>query len=423
MNITFMPGCLKGRMDAPASKSEAHRRMICAGLTKGDTVIEQFMTSEDTQATANCLRALGTAVELEGKTMKIRGFAAKPELLPVFDCGESGSTLRFFVPLALTLCHGGIFRMHGRLGQRPMEVYRDLFVPRGVTWRMAEGADGAAELMVSGKIRNGEYVLPGNVSSQFVSGLLFALPLLEGDSTLTVLPPVESAGYIRMTVQAIRESGVEIEEVAPYSWKIPGLQTYHAKSSEMQGDWSQAAVLLCADALGSEVEIGGLNRDTLQGDAAVLELLEKMGCTVVHGEYGISVKASARHAIDVNMNDYPDIAPMLALVCQLSEGTSVLRNCGRLRIKECDRLAGTVSILNALGGNAQEDGDDMIIHGVKALTGSGDVDTFHDHRMVMLASVAALCAAGPVRVTGAEALDKSWPAYLETYRSLGGTAK
>ena len=276
---------------------------------------------------------------------------------------------------------------------------------------------------MSGKIRNGEYVLPGNVSSQFVSGLLFALPLLEGDSTLTVLPPVESAGYIRMTVQAIRESGVEIEEVAPYSWKIPGLQTYHAKSSVMQGDWSQAAVLLCADALGSEVEIGGLNRDSLQGDAAVLELLEKMGCTVVQGEHGISVKASARHAIDVNMNDYPDIAPMLALVCQLSEGTSVLRSCGRLRIKECDRLAGTVSILNALGGNAQEDGDDIIIHGVDALKGSGEVDTFHDHRMVMLASVAALCAGGPVQVTGAEALDKSWPAYLETYRSLGGTAK
>ncbi len=423
MNITFMPGSLKGYMDAPASKSEAHRRMICAGLTKGNTEIRRFMASEDTEATAKCLKALGATVKLEGTTMSIQGAAVKPDFLPIFDCGESGSTLRFFVPLALTLCHGGIFRMHGRLGQRPMEVYRDLFVPRGVVWRMAEGADGAAELMVSGSISNGEYVLPGNVSSQFVSGLLFALPLLEGDSTLTVLPPVESAGYIRMTVQAIRESGVTMEEIGPYSWRIPGRQTYHAEHAEMQGDWSQAAVLLCADALGSQVEVGGLHTDTLQGDSAILESLERMGCSIIHGEQGILVQTDALHAIDTDMTDYPDIAPMLAMVCQMAEGTSRLKNCGRLRLKECDRLAGTVSILNSLGGNAQEDGEDIVIRGVKKLNGSGKVDTFHDHRMVMLASVAALCAAGPVEVSDAEALDKSWPGYLATYRALGGTAK
>ena len=423
MDITFTPGSLRGYMDAPASKSEAHRRMICAGLTKGNTEIRRFMASEDTEATANCLRALGASVQLEEDTLRIQGSAAKPDLLPVFDCGESGSTLRFFVPLALTLCHGGIFRMHGRLGQRPMEVYRDLFVPRGVVWRMAEGADGAAELMVSGSISHGEYVLPGNVSSQFVSGLLFALPLLDGDSTLTVLPPVESAGYIRMTIQAIRESGVIMEETSSYSWHIPGRQTYHAEHAEMQGDWSQAAVLLCADALGSSVEIGGLRTDTLQGDIAILDCLEKMGCKGLHGEQGIRVQAASLHALEADMNDNPDIAPMLALVCQLAEGTSRLRNCGRLRIKECDRLGGTVSILNALGGDAQEDGEDIVIHGVQALKGSGNVETFHDHRMVMLASVAALCAAGPVQISDAEALDKSWPGYLATYRALGGTAK
>ena len=423
MNITFTPCHLKGTMEAPASKSEAHRRMICAGLTQGDTKIQRFMASDDTKATANCLKALGASVTLEKDELSVCGFVGKPDLLPVFDCGESGSTLRFFVPLALILRHGGIFRMHGRLGQRPMEVYRDLFVPRGVVWRMAEGADGAAELMVSGSLSSGTYVLPGNVSSQFVSGLLFALPLLEGQSTLTVQPPVESAGYIRMTVQAIRDSGVEIIDKGPFSWVIPGGQKYHAGDSEMHGDWSQAAVMLCADALGHEVEVDGLYMETLQGDVAVLECLEKMGCSVVKSEDGVTVQKGELKAIDVDMSNYPDLAPMLALVCQLAEGTSRLRNCGRLRVKECDRLAGTVDILNALGGNAEEDGEDIVIHGVKALTGSGKVNTYHDHRMVMLASIGASIAAGPVEVTDAEALDKSWPGYLSVYRALGGIAQ
>jgi len=196
MDMTFFPAPLRGTVAAPASKSEAHRRMICASLTKGTTTLGGFMDSDDMAATARCLKALGAKIEQQDDALTITGQAKKITKLPVLDCGESGSTLRFFVPIALAMTKGGIFRMHGRLSQRPMDVYQDLFVPRGVRWRMGVGCDGAAELTVRGELEAGHYVLPGNVSSQFVSGLLFALPLLEEDSTLTVQPPVESAGYI-----------------------------------------------------------------------------------------------------------------------------------------------------------------------------------------------------------------------------------
>jgi len=419
METKFMPARLSGTAAAPASKSEAHRRMICAGLTQGDTVLEGFMTSADMRATANCLKALGASLKLEGDRLHLHGFAGKPDLMPVFDCGESGSTLRFFVPIALALTGKGLFRMHGRLGQRPMDVYRELFVPRGVVWRMGEGADGAAELSVAGNIGSGNFTLPGDVSSQFVSGLLFALPLLEGDSTLTVRPPVESAGYINMTVRALRESGIEIIETAPFAWKIPGGQQYHAGNGRLHGDWSQAAVLLCAGALGQDVTVTAISTDTVQGDVAVLKHLTALGAEVTENETGITVSRGTPRRAVLDMHDCPDIAPILALVCQLAPGESRLTGCGRLRLKECDRLAATVEALNALGGQAREDGDDIIINGEDQLKG-GALKPYNDHRMVMLASIAALVSEGAVSVPDAKALEKSWPEYLNVYRALGG---
>ena len=249
MEMTFSAAHLSGTAAAPASKSEAHRLMICAGLTAGETMLTGYMDSADMAATRRCLRALGASTERGEDWLKLTGQSRRVAKLPVLDCGESGSTLRFFVPIALAVAGGGVFRMHGRLGQRPMDVYRDLFVPRGVRWRMGVGCDGAAELTVQGKLEAGNYVLPGNVSSQFVSGLMFALPLLAEDSTLQVQQPVESAGYIRMTVEAITRSGVVMDEIAPFRWRIPGGQAYKAVGGRLSGDYSQAAVLLCASAM------------------------------------------------------------------------------------------------------------------------------------------------------------------------------
>lgn len=423
MEMTFSPALLAGVAEAPASKSEAHRLMICAGLTAGETTLTGYMDSADMAATRRCLRALGASTERGEDWLTLRGRARKPAKLPVLDCGESGSTLRFFVPIALAVAGGGVFRMHGRLGQRPMDVYRDLFVPRGVRWRMGVGCDGAAELTVQGMLEAGNYVLPGNVSSQFVSGLLFALPLLKEDSTLQVQPPVESAGYIRMTVEAIAKSGVTMDEFAPFKWRIPGNQVYEAHDGRLSGDYSQAAVLLCASAMGHDVKVTGLAAETTQGDRAVLKHLAALGAQVTETADGVRVTAEALHGATLDMADCPDIAPILALVCQLAEGESRLTGCGRLRIKECDRLAATVEILNLLGGNAKAEGNDIVIHGVKQLRGGVTLPDYSDHRMVMLAAIAAAKAAAPVTVRGTEALNKSWPEFVSVYRQLGGKAE
>ena len=423
MDTIFSPASLTGSAQAPASKSEAHRRLLCAGLTRGTSVLTGFMHSEDTAATLRCVKALGAAVRQEGDVLTVTGGASRPALMPVYDCGESGSTLRFFVPIALALTHGGVFRMHGRLGRRPMGIYRELFVPRGVLWRMGEGADGTAELTVAGGLEAGSYVLPGNVSSQFVSGLLFALPLLPGLSGLTVTPPVESAGYIAMTVQALRDSGIRLEQTGDASWKIPGSQQYAAVSTPIHGDWSQAAVLLCAGALGGDVTVTGLQPDSLQGDRAVLRHLKALGAQVEETAGAVRVRGGSLKGAVLDMRDTPDIAPMLALVCQLAQGESRLTGCGRLRIKESDRLEETVRLLKCMGGSAQIVGEDLVLQGVPALKGGMTLPATGDHRMVMLASLAALRADAPVTVRGVEALTKSWPDYLTVYRGLGGKAE
>lgn len=423
MDMTFFPAPLKGTVAAPASKSEAHRRMICAGLTKGTTTLTGFMDSADMDATGRCLKALGSHLKREGDALVIDGSAHKPCKLPVLDCGESGSTLRFFVPIALAVSGGGIFRMYGRLGARPMDVYRDLFVPRGVRWRMGVGCDGAAELTVNGKLEAGHYMLPGNVSSQFVSGLMFALPLLGEDSTLTVQQPVESAGYIRMTLEALQQGGIIMDETAPFSWRIPGNQQYCAQDGSLAGDYSQAAVLCCAGALGHDVTVTHLSPETTQGDRAILACLEALGAKVQEDANGIRVSAQDLHGATLDMSSCPDIAPIVALTCQLAEGESCLKGCGRLRLKECDRLAATVETLNLLGGNARAEGDCIIIQGVKRLKGGAAIPDYNDHRMVMLASIAASIAQEPVLVHGVNALEKSWPDYVHVYRQLGGRAE
>lgn len=422
MQTIFSPAQLSGTVAAPASKSEAHRLLICAGLTEGETVLSGFMPSGDTEATVRCIRAMGASVREDGDRLIVTG-AVMHGSRPLYDCGESGSTLRFFVPLSLALTGGGVFRMRGQLSRRPMDIYRDLFVPQGVDWIMREGADGTAELIVHGSLPNGDYVLPGNVSSQFVSGLLFALPLLEEASTLRVLPPIESSAYITMTVKAIRESGVVLEETSHAAWQIPGKQRYRAKSGTIHGDWSQAAVLLCMGALGGDVTVTGIDRASVQGDRAIVEVLRRLGANVEEDEHSVRVHGGTLHGAAMDMRDTPDIAPIAALVCQLAEGESVLGGCSRLRLKESDRLKTTVRMLKQLGGNARISGERLIIQGVPKLKGGVTLDPANDHRMVMLASAAALAASAPVTVKDTEALTKSWPDYLSVYRALGGKAE
>ena len=403
MKVNIQPGKLEGAVTPPSSKSQAHRAVLALMLAQGEGHLFNLSSSQDIQATQDCVAALKS------------GRPAGADGLPLLDCGESGSTLRFLIPVALALRGGGHFTGQGRLMERPQGPYIQLFREKGIVWEQ-EGA----WLTVSGRLEPGTYALPGDVSSQFVSGLLFALPLLPGNSTLTVQQPVESESYIRMTIEAIAASGIEVQEGSAFSWRIPGHQQYKSHSCHLNGDYSQAAVLCCAGALGHDITVTHLSPVTTQGDRAILRHLMALGATVEESDNHICVKAGKLHGATLDMHDCPDIAPILALTAQLAEGESRLTHCGRLRLKECDRLAATVEILNLLGGDAKADGDDIVLHGVKQLRGGVTLPNYGDHRMVMLASIAATKCEQPIEMDGIEAIDKSWPEYLKVYQMLGG---
>lgn len=415
MQRTFYPGKWTGRAVVPPSKSEAHRRMICAALTAGETRLSGFMPSRDMTATMDCLRALGAGFREQDEKLVVCGAAGDAADAPTMDCGESGSTLRFMMPIALAVGQGGTFVMHGRLAERPLEPYDPIFDACGVT-RTREGNT----LTLRGKLKAGDYTLPGNVSSQFVTGMLYALPLLPGDSTLTVTLPVESAGYIDMTLQCLRESGIRVESIGDWQWHIPGGQHYQAKDAALPGDWSQGAVLLCAGALGHHVTTAGLALNSTQGDRAVLRVLEQLGTHFRQTSEGLEPMGGALTGACFSGRDIPDIVPVLAFTCTQAAGESRITDCGRLRLKESDRFAATVELLTALGANIRGEDDDLVIHGPTPLHGGVTLDARNDHRLVMLLALAASIANAPVTVTGTEALKKSWPTFVDTILALGG---
>lgn len=384
MTQTIPQSHLSGIIAAIPSKSAAHRLYICAALAEGTTEISCQGTSKDIEATRACLAA-----------MKNGEF-----LLP---CGESGSTLRFLLPVAAALGLEADFLMEGRLPERPLAPLDAQLQAHGVTLSRPR----RDLLHVSGKLTPGDFVLPGNVSSQYISGLLFALPLLDGPSTLTVTGKVESAPYIAMTLDALQQFCVRptikenVYAIAPTAYRSPG-------TAVVEGDWSNAAFWLCAGALAGPVTVTGLDPDSLQGDKAVMDILRQFGAKTEQSGDSCTVSPGTLRAIDIDAAAIPDLVPVLSIVAAAAEGTTRIRNAGRLRIKESDRLKTVCAMLQQLGADAAETADGLIIHGGKPLTG-GTVDSANDHRIAMAAAVAStLCH---VTVEGAEAVGKSYPKF------------
>ena len=411
MTLTITPSKLSGKVTPPPSKSQAHRALIAASLAEGESVIRNVSLSQDIEATLRCLAELGAEWTLEGDAVTVRGMGANPMsphrrlALPRLDCGESGSTLRFLIPIALAVRGGGIFTGRGRLMDRPQKPYFDLFDQKGVFYEQKDGV-----LTVQGRLLPGEYRLPGNVSSQFFTGLLYALPLLEGPSALIPTTLLESEDYIHMTLQAMGIFGVEIPTALslPPQYHPQGNQTYRPAQAAVEPDWSQAGFWFAAGALGSPVEVEGMTVPSLQGDWRYLELQE-----AIYAGTGPEV------AVDVSQN--PDLVPPLAAAAALAAGkTTRLVNAGRLRIKESDRLASTTAVLNALGADVTEGEDFLLIHGREMLRGGATVDSWGDHRIAMMTAVAATRCENPVILTGAEAVNKSYPSFWEEYARLGG---
>ena len=401
-DVILSPGVLRGRVLPPPSKSAAHRAAICSALAGGKALFPPGdPLSDDIQATQNAMKAL--LKSSGGGTVRI-------------DCGESGSTLRFLIPVAAALGLSAEFTGRGRLPQRPIGVYTQCLPLRGVHCE----TEGGLPLKIEGQLTPGRFVLPGDVSSQFITGLLLALPLLRGESDIVLSSPLESAGYVDMTLETMRAFGVTAEP-APSGWHVPGNQRYRAREYRVERDWSQAAFFLAAGALGGELELEGLNPESSQGDRAAEALFAAFGAKIRWQNAVLRVSPGTLRGIEIDAAQIPDLVPALAATAALCGGTTRIYNAERLRIKESDRLSAMADGLNRLGGRAAETADGLLIEGVPGLRG-GKAEGYNDHRIVMALAVAALRADGPVTVTDAQSIRKSYPSFFTHYNQLGGNA-
>ena len=424
--IRIHPTKLHGTVLVPSSKSMGHREIICAGLAAGTSIVDNISMSKDIEATCRVLQALGVSIAaaeslFPGRVaLRITGSGRLTAAEQGADCGESGSTLRFFIPLGALLNEAFTFTGHGKLVSRPLQAYYDIFDRQGLAYR---NTCGQLPLTVEGRLQAGVYRLPGDVSSQFVSGLLFALPLLEGDSVIEITSPLESAAYVDLTISCLAKYGVRIinEANEHRRYFVKGGQQYKAQKSFVEGDWSQAAFWTVAGSLGQSVHCTGVDFGSLQGDQAVVRLMESMGADIELGQTGVLVRGGATKATLIDGANCPDIIPVLTVLAAVSAGRTEIINVGRLRIKECDRLAAMTCELNKLGARITELPDGLIIEGrPEGLVGGAAVDAWNDHRVAMSLAVAAAKCAAPFELTGAGSVEKSYPGFWNDYTALGG---
>ena len=415
MNKTILPGARTGEVHIPASKSQAHRMLLCAAMGENEVTLRCRGLSKDILATVACLKALGASVDAEGEVLHLRPVSAPPPGLCLLPCGESGSTLRFLLPLVGALGASAVFEREGRLPERPIEPLGRELCRNGMDIR----SDGA-RLSCSGQLRPGAFSLPGNISSQYISALLMTLPLLEGESTLHMEGALESAAYVAMTEEVLRLGGVRTEKTG-YGYRIPGGQRCRfAPELSVEGDYSNAAFFLCAGALSERgIRVTGLDPRSRQGDRAIVPLLEKMGAQVASDGSSVTVKRAALHGITIDASPIPDLIPVLSVVAAAASGETRVIHAQRLRLKESDRLHSTTQMLRALGAEAEELPDGLVIRGGRTLAG-GTVDACGDHRIAMSAAVAGGICRGAVTICGSECVQKSYPDFWTDFQQLKG---
>lgn len=416
MTVNCTPSAISGRIMAISSKSDAHRLLICAALSENETKINCNVMSKDIAATICCLKAMGTEISVDGNVITVHPnhFNEKANI----DCGESGSTLRFLMPVVSALNIDTTITGHGRLPERPISPLKEEMEKKGVTFH----TDNKFPLHLTGQLQSGEYEILGNISSQFITGLLFALPILDGDSRIKLIPPVESKSYLNITISVLRKFGIEIEEQENL-YIIKGNQKYISpKEITVDGDWSNASFFLCAGALSEKgVTVTDLDVNSPQGDKKILDVLSSVGADVQINGTEITVKKNKLNGITVDASDIPDAVPIISVVASACKGDTQIINAGRLRIKESDRIKSVVEMLSSVGGKVEETADGMIIHGGNDLIG-GKVNGYNDHRIVMSASILSILCKGIVEITDSNAVEKSYPDFFSDFNKMGGSA-
>ena len=381
MDITIQPGKLSGSISIIPSKSQAHRYLICAAFAKGETTLICPDTNRDIEATADCLRALGADIARTETGYRIRPVAHIPEKA-ILNCCESGSTLRFMLPIVGALGVEATFQMEGRLPQRPLSPLWEEMERMGC----ALNRPTESTLRCSGQLQSGDYSIDGGVSSQYITGLMFALPLIQGETSLSITGKLESKPYVTMTHRAIK--------LFQYPFAVtPGEIT-------VEGDWSNGAFFLAAAALGNPVTVSNLNPESPQGDRAVAHWLKELD-----------------HPCTISAADIPDLVPILSVVAAAKEG-AVFTDIARLRLKESDRVMAVIEMLTALGGKAEADENSLTVY-PSSLSG-GIVNSHNDHRIAMAAAIASTVCTETVTILGAESVKKSYPHFWDEFRRLGG---
>ena len=424
-SLVIYPNSLKGEIVIPSSKSIGHREIICSGLASGKSIIDNISISKDIEATIEGLKNFGAKInEIPSKfqercAFSIEGTDGKINLKnKIIDCKESGSTLRFLIPLGILSNEKIIFKGHGKLIERPLDPYFEIFNEKRIAYKTFNDKINLP-LEICGNLKSGTYSLVGNISSQFISGLLFALPLCSGNSIIEITTKLESESYINLTLDVLKKYGIEIINENHKRYIIKGNQKYKNIETSVEGDYSQGAFWLVAGALSENIKSIGLNLNSSQGDKKIVDILKEMNANLKISENEIiSMKSKTRGTI-IDGSDCPDIIPILTVLASVSEGVTKIINSERLRYKECDRLTAIATELNKIGADIQELSDGLIINGKKSLKG-GEVSCWNDHRIAMSLAIASIKCSEKLILRGTECVEKSYPEFWKDFVSLGG---
>ncbi len=414
--ITIYPRKLAGTVNIPPSKSLSHRAVICAGLSKGISQIDNLGESEDIDATCKAIKTFGAKISKNASSVAIEGNDCPCPHDPHIGCGESGSTVRFIIPIGAISDEPVTFTGKGRLGERSLEPYFNIFRQQGIEFKTR---DGKLPLYLKGKLKPGEFLIPGDISSQFISGLMFVLPLLNKDSFIDIRGSLESKPYVDMTIDVLDKFSINIENHKYSKFYIKGNQEYKATNYTVEGDYSQAAFWFVAGTLGSDICCKGLDKNSLQGDKSIIHILNQMKGNILNWDNDMKAWADETRGITVDASQCPDLVPILAVLASLSQGKTEIINGSRLRLKESDRLTAITTELDKLGADIEERPDGLIIRGVPFLKG-GNVDSWNDHRIAMSLAIAAIKCEKPVIINDAQCVNKSYPRFWEDYKGLGG---